>query len=96
MEVNDEIKWFLIDLGDALLATNTLYELQDELTVIYQQADENFQMQAFYLHESGELHCKVKVYLSETFQQIAKLPNATESEMPPFTKLSFLAGYQTS
>lgn len=87
-----EIDWFYIDLGDAILATTHLYDLQDKLKEVYQGSGGNDTMRAVYRHESGETQCHVIVYITDAFQQALFLPDALACKAPQQSDLSFLAG----
>ena len=86
------IKWYCIDLGDAIMATARFYRIQDQLTAIYQQSENKAQMQALYRYESGDIHCKLKVYISAAFQQMVCIPDAIICEAPTHRDLSLLVG----
>lgn len=88
------MNWYCIDLGDAIMATTRLYSLQDQLTAIYEKAgnSEHEQMLALYRHESGEIHCKIKLYISAAFQEVLCLQDALACEAPLHSDLSILVG----
>ncbi len=87
--------WFIINLGDAMLA----YEQQDRIKQLvlsaYADAGSPNEMAAFTRHESeGCLHCEVKIYLSPMSVTVAKQLNAQPCERPSPADLSMLAGAQ--
>ncbi|GHE91594.1 hypothetical protein [Thalassotalea profundi] len=90
--MSNEINWYCVDLGDAITATTRLFSLQDQLTTIYQQSDNREQMLALYRHESGEIHCKVTLYISSAFQQALCLPDAIACKAPQHNDLTILVG----
>lgn len=89
--------WFLINLGDAMLA----YDQQDRIKQLflsaYAGAGSPNEMAAFTRHESeGSLHCEVKIYFSPMSVVVAKELNAQPCEKPSPDGLSMLAGAQDS
>ncbi|GAA5141000.1 hypothetical protein [Thalassotalea piscium] len=93
--MKDKLEWYAINLGDAILATTALYELQDQLDKVYQDSDRCEAMQAYYRYESGNTHCKVNVYLTAHFQQALCVKGALPCMAPLYSDLTFLAGNKT-
>lgn len=86
-------QWFYINLGDAMLATEALYQLKDDFYDHYQKMDYPKDMTLFYRHEAeGRLHCEVMVYFSPTSATIAKKLSAKPCKTPSMTGLSYLTG----
>ncbi|WP_131906049.1 hypothetical protein [Cocleimonas flava] len=86
-------QWFYINLGDAMLATEELYQLKDDFDDYLQRVDNPEGMTLFYRHEAeARLHCEVKVYFSPQSAPIAKRLNAIPCKTPHLTGLSYLAG----
>lgn len=84
--------WYSINLGDALLSQSTLHDLKLQLTRIYEREGKPGEMVALYRHESQELHCDLKVFLTAEFQLAAKLAEAVICTEPDFGDTGFLAG----
>ena len=67
--------WFSKNLGDAMLAHESLHQLEGLFSAAFASAGKTGDMAAFMRHESeGRLHCEVKVYLSPnsfTFMRMA-------------------------
>lgn len=87
--------WFKIDLGDAMLAHESLLDLKIFLSHIYEVEGSPEGMLAIYRHESAGLHCSVIVYVTTKFQQTAQLKNALTCDAPPLLDSGFLAGDST-
>lgn len=99
--------WFLINLGDAILA----YDKQDSITQLlstaYAEAGSPNDMAAFIRHEAeGRLHCEVKIYLSPMSDHIVNDVIAQNLEAvniqvipchkPSYSGLSLIAGPQAA
>ncbi|MBN7818590.1 hypothetical protein [Bowmanella yangjiangensis] len=77
------MRWFVVDLGDALLAQNKLVELQTQLTTAWQGAGQPQEMLAGYCYRGSGLHCQVDVFISEALQYVVNLPAAKPCYRPP-------------
>jgi hypothetical protein len=89
--------WFLINLGDAMLACDQQDRIKQLLLSAYADAGSPNEMAAFTRHESeGRLHCEVKIYFSPMSVVVAKEVNAEPCEKPSPDGLSMLAGAQDS
>ncbi len=89
--------WFLVNLGDAMLAGEQQDRIKDLLQSAYAKAGNPDEMAAFTRHESeGRLHCEVKIYFSPMSAPVAKEVNARACEKPSPTGLSLLAGSEQS
>lgn len=89
--------WFSKNLGDAMLAYDSLDRLEELLSSAYTNAGSPNDMATFIRHESeGRLHCEVKVYFSPQSFFVAKEVNAKPCEKPSIDGLSILAGSQDS
>jgi len=87
--------WFSKNLGDAMLAHDSLHQLEKLFSAAYARAGKPGDMAAFMRHESeGRLHCEVKVYLSPSFFAVAEEVNAELSSKPSPAGLSILVGSQ--
>ena len=84
--------WYSVDLGDAISASVSLVQLQEQLSILYEQAGKPQDMLAIYRQESTGLHCHTQVYLTEAFQQAAMLADARRCHPPSFVGADFLAG----
>ncbi|MCI2282933.1 hypothetical protein L3081_05430 [Colwellia sp. MSW7] len=84
--------WFKLNLGDAMLASIALSTIQIHLSNVYDMNNKTENLLAIYRHESQGLHCSVIVYLTENFQQLAKLDNVMRCHTPPLADSAFLAG----
>lgn len=89
--------WFLLNLGDAMLACDQQDRIKQLLLSAYADVGNPKGMAAFIRHESeGRLHCEVKIYLSPMFAAVAREVNAKLCEKPLPEGLSMLAGSQDS
>jgi len=89
--------WFSKNLGDAMLAHESLQQLEELFLAAYVSAGKPGDMAAFMRHESeGRLHCEVKVYLSPNSSAVAREVNAEPCRKPSPDGLSILAGSQES
>ncbi len=85
--------WFSINLGDAMLASESLARLEEHISLAYTSAGSPNDMATFYRHESeGRLHCELKIYLSPSSVAVAREINAEQCEKPSPYGLSILAG----
>ena len=95
--IQDMRGWFLVNLGDAMLAYEQQDRIKDLLLSAYAQAGNPDEMAAFTRHESeGHLHCEVKIYFSRMSVTVAREVNARPCEKPSPTGLSLLAGSKES
>ena len=74
------------------MSQSTLHGLKLELTRIYEREGKPEEMVALYRHESQDLHCDLKVFLTAEFQRAAKLAQAVTCTEPDFDNTGFLAG----
>ena len=89
--------WFYINLGDAMLATEALYQLKNDFNDHFQKMQSPKDMTLFYRHETeARLHCEVVVYFSPACTPIAKILNAKPCKIPSMVGLSYLAGADTA
>lgn len=85
-------EWFIVNLGDALISQSTLSAHQYHLTKVYQQAGSPENLLAVFKHESQDLHCHIKLFLTSEFQELAMLDGAVRCVKPNFSCTSYLAG----
>jgi hypothetical protein len=89
--------WFFKNLGDGMLASVPLANLEELLLSVYADAGNLEEMAAFFRHESeGRLHCEVKVYLSPASVVVAREIDAEPCVRPSPDGLSLLAGSDNS
>ncbi|MCP4334594.1 MAG: hypothetical protein GY785_18220 [Gammaproteobacteria bacterium] len=89
--------WFLINLGDAMLAGDQQDRIKDLFLSAYARVGSPDEMAVFTRHESeGHLHCEVKIYISPMSATVAREVNARACEKPSPTGLSLLAGSEQS
>ncbi len=89
--------WFSKNLGDGMLASEPLQQLEKLLQVRFANAGNPGEMAAFVRHESeGRLHCEVKVYFSPASVVVAREIDAEQCGRPIPDGLSLLAGSEAS
>jgi hypothetical protein len=89
--------WYLVNLGDAMLACEQQDRIKELLLSAYADAGSPSEMAAFTRHESeGRLHCEVKIYFSPMSVAVANKVNAEPCEKPSAEGLSMLVGAQDS
>jgi hypothetical protein len=89
--------WFSKDLGDAMLAGESLRHLEERFLSVYADAGRPKEMAALIRHESeGRLHCVVKVYLSPASFVVAREVDAEPCARPALDGLGLLAGSEES
>ena len=87
------IDWFTCNLGDAMLASESIEHIRVLFLSEYEKANRPREMAAFIRHESeGRLHCEVKIYFSPMSIDVAREVNAEPCEKPSPDDLSLLAG----
>jgi hypothetical protein len=84
--------WFCKNLGDAMLAFQGVGRVEAAFRSVYANADCPDGAAVFLRHESGRLHCEVKVYFSPASAHIAQVLGAEPCEQPAKEGLSLLAG----
>lgn len=77
------MQWYVISLGDALLAQSKLAEVQEMLSLVWQAAERPVDMQAGYCFRGEGLHCQIELYLSEPLQLAVDFPAARRCGAPP-------------
>lgn len=89
--------WFTKNLGDAMLAGESLDHIKALFLSIYEQANSPKDMAAFFRYESeGQLHCEVKAYFSPASVLVAEAFDAVPCERPSPNGLGLLAGSEES
>jgi hypothetical protein len=85
--------WFAKNLGDAMLATEALDQIQSSYAAIYQGAESRQGAAVFIRHESeGRLHCEVMAYFSPGAFRLAEALDAVPCRRPAPGDLSLHAG----
>ncbi len=89
--------WFIKNLGDAMLASDKLTQIEQFILSKEQKSTRTKEMAIFLRHESeGCLHCQVKVYFSPKASMAAKAFNAMPCAKPSPIDLSILVGNEES
>lgn len=89
--------WFTKNLGDAMLAGESLEHVKTIFLSAYEQAENANEMALFFRHESeGRLHCEVKIYFPPASAWVAKAVDATPCSKPSPDGLALLAGSEAS
>jgi len=89
--------WFIKNLGDAMLASDKLTQIEQLILSKGQNSNSTKEMAVFIRHESeGCLHCQVKVYFSPKASMVAKVFNAIPCAKPSPIELSLLVGNEKS
>lgn len=87
--------WFTKNLGDAMLAGESLDHIKAVFLSVYEKAGNLEDMALFLRHESeGRLHCEVKVYFSPASNVVAEALGASPCSRPSADCLSLLVGPQ--
>jgi hypothetical protein len=85
--------WFESNLGDAMLAGESIDHIKALFLSEYEKAGRLVDLAVFVRHESeGRLHCEVKVYFSPASAVVAEAVDAIPCEKPSADGLSLLAG----
>lgn len=89
--------WFMSNLGDAMLADESLDRIKALFLSECDKANSRQKMAVFYRHESeGRLHCEVKVYFSPATVNVAEAVDAIPCNKPSSDGLGLLAGSEES
>jgi hypothetical protein len=89
--------WFTSNLGDAMLAVESLERIKALFLSGCEKPDDSREMAVFVRHESeGRLHCEVHVYFSPASVAVAKAVDATPCVKPSPGDLGLLAGSEES
>jgi hypothetical protein len=89
--------WFTKNLGDAMLAGESLEHVKTLFLSAYEQAENANELALYFRHESeGHLHCEVKIYFTPASAQVAKALDATPCRRPSPDGLGLLAGSEAS
>lgn len=89
--------WFAKNLGDAMLAWDSLDRIESLYTTLYGVADGRRDIAVFIRHESeGRLHCEVMAYFSSDAFLLAAALDAAPCERPSKHDLSLHVGSEDS
>lgn len=88
--------WFSVNLGDAMLAGGPLAAIEARFSSAFEAAGRPRAMAVFVRHESGSLHCEVRIYFSPAAAAVATACGATGCARPSADGLSLLAGSNDS
>lgn len=83
-------RWFAIELGDATIASLVLYQRQTQLDAVYRQSGSPDNMTAVYCYQSHDVHCHIRLFLSDALQRTIKLKGAYRAVLPD--RVTHLAG----
>lgn len=85
--------WYVLDLGDAMLADKALNAIKTLFLTEYAKAENPQEMALFVRHETARhLHCTLKLYFSPAAGKIAETAAALPCKQPAPDGLSLLAG----
>ena len=89
--------WFTRNLGDAMLAGESLDRIRALFFSEHAKANNSKEMAVFVRHESeGRLHCEVKVYFSPATVVVAEAFDAIPCKKPSSDGLGLLGGSEES
>src|SRR5512139_2083744 len=85
--------WYTRNLGDAMLAGESLEQIKALFLAAFEKAEGAKDMAVFFRHESeGRLHCELKVYFTPAAAAVAVELGATPCPQPSANELALLAG----
>lgn len=85
--------WFKLDLGDPLLATESLRHIEQYFISAFNSAGKPADMAVFISHQSsGSVHCSVYLYFSPACAKPAQDLGAVTCDQPSSDSLGLLAG----
>lgn len=89
--------WFTLNLGDAMLAEETLERIKQLFVAEYLKSNSPRDMAVFFRHESeGRLHCEINVYFSPASAVVALKVDAATCSRPSPDELGLLTGSEDS
>lgn len=86
------MSWYRLLLGDGLLATTPLNDIEDAFLQLYPGGDAPMGAAVFSEHRLEGLHCQVTVYFSPTLSSFARRFGAQPCLQPVNTDLELLHG----
>ena len=84
--------WYAANLGDAMLAGDREAEIRSLFESAYERAGKPDDMALFIRHESGDLHCRVRIFFTPAAAGIAAAAGALACPRPAAEGLDLLAG----
>ena len=85
--------WFCKNLGDAMLADQSLLQIKQQFVSLYQHTQPSAQRAVFVRHETaGHLYCQVVLYFSPEASELAKVFDAEPCSRPVSEDLSIFIG----
>ncbi len=85
--------WYIKNLGDAMLAGNSLELLRQQFDLAYADTNAKDLMALFVRHESaGDLHCELMVYFTPEAAVVARTVNARACPCPSPAGLDLYSG----
>ena len=85
--------WYLISLGDGMIAPTPSAEIEEAFLPVYSAMGKPAEMAVFMRPESeGRLHCEVIAYFSPAAREVAKVFGARPCAKPMRSGLGLLAG----
>jgi hypothetical protein len=89
--------WFSSNLGDPMLAEESLEQIKKLFLLEYKQAKSAQEMAVYFRHEStGGVHCELIVYFSPATKHVAQAMSAIPCKTPSPEGLGLLVGRQQS
>jgi hypothetical protein len=88
--------WFVKNLGDPMFASEALERIERHFLAERRRSGNPESMALFVRHESGRLHCEVKLYFSPAAAPIARTVAAVRCRKPTPLGLSLAAGAEAS
>lgn len=89
--------WLTSNLGDPMLAGESLDHIKSLFLSKYEKAKSTKEMAIFFRHESaGGVHCEVKVYFPPATVIVAEAVDAIPCKKPSSDGLGLLAGSEES
>jgi len=89
--------WFTKNLGDAMLASESLGQINEVFLTCYRNSNRSKELAVFIRHESeGRLHCEAIAYFSPATYKLASAVGAAPCEKPMPYGLNQLIGSEDS
>jgi len=85
--------WLTLDLGDALLASPALQQIEQDVVREFNSMGKPVDMAVFIRHDSSaSMHCVVRLYFSPAAAALARRLGAVPCDRPSVDDLGLLAG----
>lgn len=88
--------WFIKNFGDAMLATESLGQLEKTFQLLYEHGNSPDAAVFTRLESEGHLHCELVAYLSPAAQTLARTIEAEPCDPPSPAGLDLLVGSKQS